>query len=567
MESFDYQDLTLLDSLVKDSIAETMAFYLEIPVDNMLKQLRELAGLPAWGVHYTGWFERHHGIELLGQWLSAHARMYAITKNEAYRDKVSLMMQGWLECYQVLQEKILGEETFYAFEKMLRGYMDVAQYCGAFGMEQRICGLVDLAAEKMDRTNLFGDNGHEWYTMPESLYRAYQYTGYEKAKQAAEYWEYREYWDLFYKGENPFPKKPKAGLFSEFCHAYSHVNSFNSAAMAYQVKGDPYYLDAMVKFHDFMTQTQTYCTGGFGSEYEHIMPLDRMINALKTGHDSFETQCCSYAVYRLEKYLMRFTGKAKYGDWTERLIYNATVATVPMTTDGKVIYYSDYNLYNAKKVNRQAGWTCCTGTRPLAVAEIPRLIYFHENNGLFVSQYIPSSVTWRRPQGTVRLTQRTEYPAEETVNFSLSVDSPARFPLYMRLPDWETEKPRLMVNGQPVEYALQEGWLCLDRTWADGDAVALVLPRRLWVSRLDPATGRPCAVMHGPLALAAQCQPVKTLTEAQKGLEGISVSRELEETRRLHYRVKGQEGLLFRPFYEYREYEPYFLYFDCALKD
>ena len=567
MKSFDYCDVSLLDGLVKDSVRETMAFYLEIPVDNMLVYLREMAGIPAAGVHYTGWFEGHKGMGLLGQWLSAHARMYAVTGNEAYRDKVSLMMQGWLECYKILQEKVLGKETFYAYEKLLQGYMDVSQYCGTFGMEQHIKDLVDLAADKMDRTNLFGDNGHEWYTMPESLYRAYQFTGYEKAKQAAEYWEYREYWDLFYKEENPFPKKPKAGLFSEFCHAYSHVNSFNSAAMAYAVKGDPYYLEAMEKFHHFMTCTQIYCTGGYGSEYEHIMPRDRMINALKTGHDSFETQCCSYAVYRLEKYLMQFTGKAKYGDWTERLIYNATVATIPMTSDGKVIYYSDYNLYNAKKINRQAGWTCCTGTRPLAVTEIPRLIYFRENDSLFVSQYIPSKLAWNRPDGTVRLTQLTEFPVEDSTKFTITVEKPVSFRLCLRLHEWEKETPVVQVNGETASPSMQDGWMCLERTWQDGDCIELNLPQQIWVSRLDEQNGRPCAVMHGPVALAAQCEPVRTLTEAQKCLDGISVQEALAPERGLHYSVKGGNGLLFRPFYEYREYEPYFLYFDCMIKD
>ena len=567
MISFDYGDVTLLDGLVRDSVEETMAFYLNIPVDNMLKQLRELAGLPADGVHYTGWFEQHHGMGLLGQWLSAHARMYAITRLEAYRDKISLMVKGWLECYKILQEKVLGKESFYAFEKMLQGYLDVMEYCGTFGMEKHIRDLVDLAAEKMDRTNLFGDNGHEWYTMPESLYRAYRATGYEKARQAAEYWEYREYWDLFYKGEDPFPKKPKAGLFSEFCHAYSHVNSFNSAAMAYEVKGDPYYLEAMERFHRFMTRTQTYCTGGFGSEFEHIMPLDRMIHALKTGHDSFETQCCSYAVYRLEKYLMRFTGEAKYGDWTERLIYNATVATIPMTSDGKVIYYSDYNLYDAKKINRQAGWTCCTGTRPLAVAELPRLIYFHDDAGLYVSQYIPSALTWRGADGDVQVRQETEYPEDDRTVLTVSLDRPSCFSLSFRVPGWVTEPLSLFVNGARQKEQIQNGWMVVRREWNDGDRVELILPRRLWVSRLDPAAGKPCAVMDGPVALAAKTDVPMKLTEAQKLVDGLSVTEGLENTRGLHYRVKGHPELWFRPFYEYAEYEPYFLYFDCGLKD
>ena len=114
---------------------------------------------------------------------------------------------------------------------------------------------------------------------------------------------------------------------------------------------------------------------------------------------------------------------------------------------------------------------------------------------------------------------------------------------------------------------MQDGWMCLERTWQDGDCIELNLPQQIWVSRLDEQNGRPCAVMHGPVALAAQCEPVRTLTEAQKCLDGISVQEALAPERSLHYSVKGGNGLLFRPFYEYREYEPYFLYFDCMIKD
>ena len=47
-------------------------------------------------------------------------------------------------------------------------------------------------------------------------------------------------------------------------------------------------------------------------------------------------------MFKLCKYLMTITGDARYGDWIERLAYNGIAATIPMSPDGLVFYYSDY---------------------------------------------------------------------------------------------------------------------------------------------------------------------------------------------------------------------------------
>lgn len=189
--------------------------------------------------------------------------------------------------------------------------------------------------------------------------------GNEAALALARQYEYREFWDLFYQDADPFSKRPVAGLYSEYCHAYSHVNSFNSCAKAYEQTRDPYYLKALRSFYRFMQAEEVMATGGYGANFEHLMPKTRLIDALRTGHDSFETQCDSYAAYRLVKYLTCLTDGAEFGNWAEALIYNATVATLPMTAAGNTLYYSDYNMYGGQKQNRADGWTCCTGTRPL----------------------------------------------------------------------------------------------------------------------------------------------------------------------------------------------------------
>ena len=565
--AFDYSNIALQDSMVNDSIQETMEFYLNIPCDNFFKYMREDAGLDAPGVYYQGWFKNSRGVMLTGQWISAFCRMYAFTGREEFKEKAVFLFEEFKKCHDLLAgtpKALLKETSHYDYEKILRAICDLHLYCQYEKAAQWLPWLLEFARTTLTRDNLFGDNTTEWYTVAESLYMIYQIFHLEEAKELAAMWEYREFWDLFYKDQDPFSKKPRAGLYSEFCHAYSHANSFNGCARAYEITGNPYYLRALRKFYGFMQKEEVMATGGYGPNFEHIMPKYRIIDALRTGHDSFETQCDTYAAFRISDYLTRFTGEPQYGNWVESLIFNAAAATSPMTEDGRVIYYSDYNMYGAAKVNRTDGWTCCTGTRPLLVMEIPRLIYYTDGSGLFVDQYIPSTLNCTLNGIRITLSQQTSFPLQDEMHFSLKLSEEAGFTLNFRMPVWLEKQALLTINGQAASATVSpEGWLMIKRRWHNGDSVKLTLPQTLWMHSLDPVLEGPNAFLHGPVVLAASYtgpqtpndwMDIRRLTEKMEEIPG----------RPLHYRVKGNDAITFKPFYEYKEHERYFLYHDTT---
>ncbi|NLY18772.1 MAG: hypothetical protein GX045_07435 [Clostridiaceae bacterium] len=567
MKGFDYHEVKLNEGLLKDTLDETMNFFLRIPNDNILKYMREDAGLPAPGIYYTGWFKNSRGMGVLGQWISAYARMYAITGNKSFREKALYLIDEFWKCYLILKgtpKRLLSHRSFYAFEKLLRALIDLHVYCGYETAKEKSIEIIAFAVENFSTENLFGDNGTEWYTLPESLYMAYELFGIEQAREAAGRWEYREWWDLFYKDLDPYSKRPKAGLYSEFCHAYSHTNSFNSCAMAYKVKKDPYYLRAICKYYDFIKNEQMMATGGYGPSFEHLMPKNRIIDALRCGHDSFETQCCSYAAFRLVHYLTCFTGNPHYSNWVELLLYNAVVATIPMTEDGKVIYYSDYNMYGAQKINRQDGWTCCTGTRPLVVTEMQRLIYFNDGEDLYIAQYTPSTLSWNRQGGKIVVHQKTGFPLTNETQIELQLESATEFAVKFRMPEWLAGKMTVAVNGTETEAMLDEhGWLSVSNVWKNGDTITVTLPQNVWMHSFDPIKEGPNAFLHGPVVLAATYtgpqtpndhMNVRKLTQKMRPVEG----------KPLHYTVDGRDDLYFKPFYEYKEYERYFIYHDTT---
>lgn len=573
LSAFDYDFVRLEDSMVNEEIKKTMDYYLNISEDNFFKYMRETAGLKAPGNYFTGWFSNSHGVMLAGQFISAFSRMYAITRDIQFRDKAISFFNNFKHCYKILQntDKALFKKTsFYDYEKLLRAIIDLHKYCQYDEPSNWIEYLLDFASETMSTENLFGNNITEWYTMPESLLAVYQEFGFQKAKDLAFKWEYREFWDLFYKDADPFSKRPVAGLYSEFVHAYSHVNSFNSCAKFYEVTKDPYYLAALRKFYHFMQREEVLATGGYGPNFEHLMPKYRIIDALRTGHDSFETQCDTYAAFRLCKYLTRFTGEAQFGNWVESLVYNAAVTTIPMTEDGRVMYYSDYNMYGAHKYNRKEGWTCCTGTRPLLMAEIPRLIYYHDDDSLYVSQFIPSEVKWELPNGNaVSIKQQTNFPQNDEVVYTFRLEKEETFAFKLRLPAWMKEKADISIKNSrdeivDAEYTVDDGgWLAIKRKWENGDTVQYRILQSLTISALDPAKNGPIAFMHGPVVLAASYSGPQTPND-WIDLKRILPLMDGVENHPLHYKVKGVDNIEFKPFYEYKEHEIYYLYHDTA---
>ncbi len=566
MKSFEFNEVTIDSGILKDTLDQTLDFYLNISNDNILKYMRESAGHPAPGIHFSGWYVKSRGIFLIGQWLSAYSRMYAISGNQDFSDKAIFLSEEFWSCYRdsLKTAPFFNERSHYDIEKLLRAQCDLFSFCHYEKAKQHAEFLVDYADRNLTRDNLFGDNGTEWYTMTESFLDVYETFDIVKAKELANCFEYREFWDLFYSGSDPFSKRPTAGLYSEFCHAYSHVNSFNSCARAYSISKDPYYLKALRGFYQFMQAEEVMATGGYGANYEHLMPKYRMIDALRTGHDSFETQCDSYAAYRLSNYLTCFTKEPDYGNWVEALLFNATAATIPMTEDGKVIYYSDYNMYGAKKMNRQEGWTCCTGTRPLLVAEMQRLIYFEDEQDLYISQYVPSTLRWNRGGETITVKQVTDFPTADNTCFMLSLEKAANFTIHLRMPSWLSGTMTILHNHTLAETCVDKnGWLTVNAVWKDGDILTVALPQTVWMHSLDQTKGGPNAFLHGPVVLAAEYTGLQTPNDWMD-VQSLSKKMRPVSGKPLHYRVDGIDTISFRPFYELKENEPYFLYHDTT---
>jgi hypothetical protein len=561
IEPFNYHGVSLDDGPLRRQVDAAREDYLRIPNDDLLKGFRKRAGLPAPGADLGGWYSSDV-FHVFGQLLSGLARLYAVTSDVSCREKAEALLRGWAQCIEAdgyFYYSRKPNAPHYIYDKMVGGLVDLIVHCDSKLAAESLARITAWAVKNLDRTNVYAFGGTEWYTLSENLYRAYSATGDRTYRDFAAVWHYSEYWDIFAQRGDLFGDRGN-GRRTDVYHAYSHVNTLGGAAQAYLHSGDAHFLDTIRQAHDTLVANQCFATGGFGPD-EQLLPRAAWRRKTDYSHNSFETQCGAFAIFKLCKYLMTITGDARYGDWIERIAYNGIAATIPMSPDGLVFYYSDYSGLSGVKRNHSAGWSCCTGTRPMALADLHELIYFHDQKDLYVNLFVPSTVNWTRSGQQITVRQHTRFPETESTELTIASKRSTTFGLKLRAPSWLAGPIRVSVNGQPLGASVdRHGWATVERAWQDGDRVTACLPMKLEVRPLDSSAPLPAVIMRGPLALAVRSlggNPGTILREKDIEHTLVAVDGEL-----LNYHARHDAKLLVRPFYMFKQGEPYCLYLD-----
>jgi len=581
LEPFNYNGVRLLDGRLKKQYLETRQYYFSLPDDDILKGFRKRAGLPAPGNDMGTWGGPDTG-EVFGQWLSGMARMYKATGDGAMREKAVYLMKEWAKTIEpdgtsywptVSVEPRL---TFYQYDKMVCGLVDMYEYCGEKDALPALERITDWAVKNLDRSrkpagSLFGRSGFpaEWYTLAENLYRAYLLTGNSKYKAFADEWHYDHFWGMF---------TGKVPLNVQRFHAYSHLNSLSSAAMTFAVTGDPEYLKTIVNAYEHFQQIQCFATGGYGPGEMLVAPDGSLGVSLEREVNTFETPCGVWAAFKLARYLMQFTGEARFGDWIEKLVYNGIGAALPMAPAGKTFYYSEYCLgsntpfASARKSYYWDPYPCCSGTYIQDVADYHNVIYFKDASGLFVNLFVPSEVTWNQAGTDVKVVQETDYPESETTSLTVQVSSSATFDLKFRVPSW-SDGITVQINGSRVEVASRPGtWATITRTWHSGDRVSIQIPLCVRIVPVDAQHPHRVALMCGPVVLVQDgkysSQPTRQPSDGDVAnwitRSGNPPEFQLTEGKSTDAPFWPPPLGKFVPFYRFQPEVPYRMYFDLS---
>ncbi len=573
LQSFDYGDITLKDGLFKQVFDGCMAYYHELTADDILWRWRKNAGMDVGSGRDLGWESGKTNAECcLAQLISAKARYYAVTGDENDLQVVKDILDGYQEIVNKTGTYPMMFSAYF-YEKTLRAFLDCYTCCG---LEQGYTMAKDFVAYGMitdpfkDPQTLLGDCGSEWYTMSEALYKFVDLarqkgepaTAIKEYIRFAELYEYTEFWDIFENDKNLFDYHVEVDRpFNDWFHAYSHANSFNSALEAYKQTGKSYYLEASQKFYHWLESTQKQATGGYGAQWEWLLPAQLQVAYLRTTNRSTETQCNAYAIVNIDNYLTAFTGDGAYGQWTEDAFYNMSIASLE-TENGCPTYYSDYSSDGGIKYLREDWpWACCAGTRPLVMMEYLRNVYFHDTKNLYVNLYTNSSISMTDQNGKmISLTQDSAFPVESSVQFTVNTDETEAFSLCFRKPQWLGGEATLTINGEETALQEENGWLFVERVWHDGDTLTLDLPMKLYYSVLEgeSKTDSVYAVMYGPVTLACSGAP-EGLNQLLPR-DGDITTLLIREEGTLQFSAAADESIVFMPYYSYPKAEKYILY-------
>jgi uncharacterized protein len=529
LTQFDYQDVQLLDGPMLVQFKQNHELFLNLNEDSLLKPFRQLSGLPAPGEDMGGWYSPSSDFDppknmtgyipghSFGQYLSGLSRAYAVTGDKATQAKVQRLVAGFSP---TISQKFYADYCIpaYTFDKTNCGLIDAHQFAGdpqALAVLNHATDAVlpFLPAKALNRQEMMARphkniswTWDETYTLPENFYLAYQRGAGPRYRQLAQrFLQDDTYFGPLALNQNVLPGQ----------HAYSHVNGLCSAVQAYLTDGSKKHLDAARNGFAFV-QAQSYATGGWGPNEGFVKPeTDELAESLTHTHNTFETPCGAYGQFKITRYLMRVTGDSRYGDSMETILYNTILGARPIRSDGVSFYYADYNL-NAKKVDYEQKWPCCSGTFPQLTADYGISSYLRSAHGINVNLYVPSRITWQQGGARVSLTQQTLYPNNGDTAMHLTLSKPERFTIALRIPAWAGSKTRVTVNGNPVDATLTPGtWANLDRTWKDGDRVELSIDMPLRLAPIDDRHPQLVALLYGPVALFAIEPASQTITQKQ----------------------------------------------------
>lgn len=249
--------------------------------------------------------------------------------------------------------------------------------------------------------------------------------------------------------------------------------------------GDQSLLETSRRLWDDLTQHQMYITGGLGPAHSN----EGFTFAYDLPNETaYAETCASISLAFWAHRMFHLDPNSRYTDVMERALYNTVLAGVsvegseffyanPLTSYPNVNPYEAFSGITSDRYYRREEWLtcpCCPPNLARLVASIGDYFYSATPDTLYVHLYNPNRAQFQTGGSTVQIEQQTNYPWDGEIQLTVTVEQAVPFELALRIPGW-CRSYRLEVNGAPYAAAVVDGYARLDRTWANGDQVRLVL--------------------------------------------------------------------------------------------
>jgi DUF1680 family protein len=297
--------------------------------------------------------------------------------------------------------------------------------------------------------------------------------------------------------------------------------------------GDASLLELSRKLWDDLTQHQMYITGGLGPAQSN----EGFTFAYDLPNETaYAETCASIALAFWGHRMFHIDAHARYIDVMERALYNTVLSGVSYEGD-HYFYANPLSAY--PHVNPHDPWVgitsgehyqreewfycpCCPPNLARIVASIGTYFYSTIGNTIYTHLYSDNTSHFELNGRNIQLEQKTSYPWDGDIQVSVQVDQPTTFDLAFRVPNWCRDYT-LSVNGQAISAKPINGYVHIEREWASGDSIQLVLS--MPVERMTPHP----EIRHDAGCIALQRGPiVYCLEEVDNGarLANVAIPRE-----------------------------------------
>lgn len=556
------RNIVLKDSVFKKRFEKNYEYIMSLRTDNLLRNYLLEAGLWSYSGNSSTTIDPEEQVEnpdewhwgwesvsceirghFLGHWLSAAAKIYSTTNCPALHGKILEIIDGLEMCQKIngdgwvasipqkYMKKMEKKQTVwaphYTIHKTMMGLFDVYTYTNnkkALNILIQFSEWFILWCNTVNEKVFQNILSYETGGMLEIWAELLEHTGDNRYRQMIDLYYRHSFFDQLLAGGDVLTNK----------HANTQIAEILGIARAWEVTGEERFRQIVERFwFEAVEERGTYVTGGISCG-ELWTPKKDFSGRMGKAQE----HCTVYHMMRLARFLFKWTGDSKYGDFEELNLYNGVLAQQNRNT-GMVTYFLDMEPCSHKNWGDPLKhFWCCHGTLVQAQSSYFEGIFYQEDDAIVINQFIPSEVAIPYRDGLINIqlvqdsqlgsgplersnsvgkqviqsyNQKQNIPDKRPTNYKykIRIDSDTDFKLKIREPKWAT-KARLSINGCEEKIDFKNGFIEVDYV-EQVEEITICFEKQIVLERLPGDEDR-VAFRDGPLVLAG-------LTEKDQVLE------------------------------------------------
>lgn len=310
-------------------------------------------------------------------------------------------------------------------------------------------------------------------------------------------------------------------------HAVRAVYMYAAMTDIAALQNDSLYINSVHNLWNNMVDKKMYVTGGIGAKHEGEAFGD---NYELPNLTAYNETCASIGDVYWNHRLHNLSGEVKYFDVIERTLYNGLISGLSL--DGTHFFYPNalesdgIYKFNRGSCTRQAWFDCsCCPTNVIRfIPSVPGLLYSKKKDTVYVNLYASNTAKIELTKNTLEISQKTEYPWNGKVVFTINHNKALKTTLKFRIPGWNRNEvlpstlytysdnlntaASIKVNGKNVASSSNnDGYFTITNLWEKGDVITLNLPMKIRKVVSDKniiENKNKVALEYGPLVYAIE---------------------------------------------------------------